>query len=91
MKIKLNNVASTLALLNNPVRNTATLQYQSTVAEKVIVRLYDASGKITLTKSFDAVPGLNQFKFDASTLSSGVYITELKTRNGTFTLRLLKQ
>jgi hypothetical protein len=90
VRIRLNK-NSLFTVLNNPVRSNITLQYQSSLAENITIRLVDASGKTVLTRQFNAVPGTNQFKLDAGQISNGVYIAELKSRAETLTLRLLKQ
>lgn len=91
VKVQAGSDALRFTLLNNPVRNAATLKYQSTVAEKIIVSLYDADGKTAMTQQFAAAAGPNQYTLDVSALSNGVYIVALSNGKEKRTLRLLKQ
>ncbi len=59
----------------NPFNPVTTIQYQLPVDSKVILKVYDILGaEVTTLVNEEQQAGYRQVRFDASTLSSGVYI-----------------
>jgi hypothetical protein len=62
----------------NPFNPATTIRYQLPVDSKVTIKLYDILGRevATLIDGFQTA-GYKEVRFDASSLSSGIYIYNL--------------
>ena len=66
----------------NPFNPTTTINYQIKEDGMVILKIYDILGKEIKTLVSEQKPmGRYEIKFDASNLSSGVYIYQLKVND----------
>jgi hypothetical protein len=69
-----------LIFYHNPVTDKLNIQYKSDFS----VTLFNASGKIVFSAR-------NQDQIDLSELSKGLYIMELKTKEGTTRHKIVKE
>jgi len=74
----------------NPFNPTTTIQYQLPTDSKVTLKIYDILGSevATLVNEVQQA-GYKEIKFDASSLSSGVYIYRLVSGNHISTKKML--
>ena len=75
-------------LFPNPANESINLQIRGNVVLNNI-NIYDLSGKLLLRKSYSR-NNQSYFNLDISTLSTGVYLLELKTETATVVKRLMK-
>ena len=75
-------------LFPNPANESINLQIRGNVILNNI-NIYDLSGKLLLRKSYSR-NNQSYFNLDISTLSTGVYLLELKTETATVVKRLMK-
>ncbi len=67
----------------NPANNDLTVSYNLNNSSKTEIRIYDVTGKLVLlNKTEELSVGYNTAKIDVSDLNSGVYMVELKTKEG---------
>jgi hypothetical protein len=66
----------------NPFSNKLVFDINSSINQKVGLRLYDISGRIVLMKESNLVTGKNVVEIDANFLNSGMYIYQLQTQEG---------
>lgn len=68
----------------NPFNPTTSIQFELPSEQQVTLRVYDIMGRLVATlsdnQSFSA--GTHRLQFDASQLSSGVYLYRMQTGNG---------
>jgi pectate lyase len=63
----------------NPFNPLTTIEYKTDTMEKVVLKVYDLSGKeIAILVNEPQVAGEYSIKFDASGLASGVYVYQLR-------------
>jgi hypothetical protein len=89
--IVLINVAGrqSVSVLNNPFRNNLNIRLTNQPKDKVTIRLYDAAGKLMISKEFKN-PG-NNIKLNTSFPGTGVYLLETTTEGKVFTNNLVKE
>jgi hypothetical protein len=82
-EVSVNNAPSEFALFDNypnPFNPSTTISFQMPVSGKVVVKVFDVTGKEVKTlvnQNMEA--GIHQVNFDASGLSSGVYYYSLQS------------
>lgn len=65
------------AVFPSPFIDQASLQFNTTEEQSVLVRVTDLAGRRMLDKSVDAAKGLNTISLDFSTLPAGSYFIQL--------------
>lgn len=74
----------------NPFNPISTIQYRLAGKTHVSLKVYDLAGREVATLvNQDQDKGTYEVRFDASNLSSGVYISRLTTNRGTTTRKML--
>jgi len=74
----------------NPFNPVTTISYQLPGSSSVMLEFFDITGKKIRNVSYQHQPaGTHQFEFDASTLSSGVYLYRLRSSYGTLTQKMV--
>jgi hypothetical protein len=71
------NIIESVDLANafpNPVRDIATIEFNSKNASEIQFRLYDMIGKEVYFENINSTVGMNSFKFNASNLPAGTYV-----------------
>jgi hypothetical protein len=68
----------------NPFNPTTTIQFELPSADVISLRVYDVTGRLvsTLSNSESFSAGSHQLTFDASSLSSGLYLYHLQSASG---------
>ncbi|HWK03905.1 MAG TPA: M43 family zinc metalloprotease [Puia sp.] len=86
-----NLTTSAFTVLSNPFTDHIDIVFGQSPAGKVGVRLLDMAGRELLSRSGDASAG-SRMRIDLSgtTISSGIYLLELRFNNGVLTQKLLK-
>ncbi len=74
----------------NPFNQTTVINYQLPVSGKIILKIYDITGKYvtTLIDSYQSAGSYNIF-FDAGKLTSGIYLYKLQADNYSETKKML--
>ncbi len=74
----------------NPVTDFATINVNLEIATKVIVNVYDITGKMVMNL-FDAQmsAGQNSLQIDASKLNAGIYFISMQSKTANKTLKLV--
>ncbi|RKS43471.1 putative secreted protein (Por secretion system target), partial [Gillisia mitskevichiae] len=77
-------ILETLAMYPNPVVSASTLSFSLKEDSKVILRVYDYSGRLveTLFSGFVRALENKDINFERKNLMSGIYIVKLTTQNG---------
>lgn len=66
----------------NPFNPVTTIKYSVNVNADVTLSVYNILGQtVSIVKQTDVTPGFNEFKFNGTGLSSGVYLYQLKIKN----------
>jgi len=66
----------------NPFNPVTTIKYSVNVNSDVTLSVYNILGQtVSIFNQTNVTPGFNEFKFDGSGLSSGVYLYQLKIKN----------
>lgn len=74
----------------NPFNPATTIEFELYVPEFVILEVFDVTGRnIQTITSENLPPGTHRYNFDASSLSSGVYIYRLRTTSRLETRKML--
>ena len=74
----------------NPFNPTTTLQYQLKESSHVSIKVYDVIGNLVTTLVDENInSGSHKIHFDASNLTSGVYFSQIITKNEAKTIKLL--
>lgn len=73
----------------NPTSGKFSLKINSTSYENLIVKLYDAFGKLVLTETRTIGQGSFETVIDPGVMPSGIYLISLSTANSLCTLKLL--
>jgi hypothetical protein len=77
--VRLADFQNMISLFPNPVNNELALKYQSNADDNIRVSIYDLVGKTIITEEVLTQRGSNEFKFDVSGFSEGMYIAEIKS------------
>jgi len=79
-----------LSVYPSPASGTFTIDYTLPENGRISISLYDLSGRrITTVYDGETAAGRQVFSFDASTLTSGMYLVHLATEAGSLTKRLV--
>ena len=89
-----NRSTASMSVYPNPFSHEIMITYdlENEEAEDVLLRIYHASGsaQYTLTNEKNIGPGSYSFLFNASDLSSGIYVVELVTDSHNIVRRIIK-
>ena len=81
-----------VSLAPNPFSTETSLRFELTQAGDVSLTVYDLQGRLVFNHSEQLSKGLNNLNFNAEHLKvSGVYFYELRTNNGIFSGKLVKE
>jgi hypothetical protein len=81
--LKTAGTTATATVYPNPVRNVATVQFQSEKSELQTVRVSNAAGQQMIARQVNAVKGANTIQLtEAAGWNAGVYFLEVVTSNG---------
>jgi hypothetical protein len=76
----------------NPSSGLVVLEVNATVQDAIHLAVYDASGRLLLSKnSLDIRPGQQSIELDVSGLSSGFYLLKLHNHKGQVSRQLIIQ
>ena len=74
----------------NPFNQSSIIKFQSPIKSSVSLKIYDITGREVTTLVNEILePGIYEVRFDASALSSGIYLYTLKAGNFNQTNKLL--
>ncbi len=73
----------------NPVNDKLTIEFYSGKEDVYSVQLFDAIGRLILTKTKPAIPGTNQTQIYVGGISSGIYMLQFKLADKTEQIRIL--
>lgn len=73
----------------NPFSGTTTIKFSHPSIQEMTFVVYDMLGKVVHQEKFMSEIGINDFKFDALDLNSGVYMYTLNDGNKSFTKRMV--
>lgn len=66
----------------NPFNPSTTIRYSVNVNSDVTLSVFNILGQqVSVMKKSNVAPGYDEFKFDGSSLASGVYLYQLKVKN----------
>jgi len=83
---------NTINLYPNPVSSNATLNYNSTDKNKILIDIIDASGKTVRSFALANIEdGENNFTLNTAGLSSGIYLLRATGAQKVNTLKFIKQ
>ncbi|MCB0642000.1 MAG: T9SS type A sorting domain-containing protein [Phaeodactylibacter sp.] len=80
-----------LALAPNPSNGQADLRFVLDQAETVQINLFDLTGQLVKTLSYDLSAGLHNQHLDLQDLQSGIYLVQLQSASGFGSTRLVKE
>lgn len=84
------NQESKLRISNNPFERVTTINYQVAKKGKVLLAIYDLSGRVVKTlANEEKTAGNYKIDIDASDLTSGIYLVKLTTGNYNETKKLI--
>ncbi|HUC80936.1 MAG TPA: T9SS type A sorting domain-containing protein [Flavisolibacter sp.] len=91
--LKIAGVKATATVYPNPVRNIASVQFQSEKTELMTIRITNTAGQQMIAKQVSATKGLNTVSFtEAAQWKAGVYFVEMVQQNNVVsTERFIKQ
>lgn len=82
--------ASEAVIMPNPTTSRVTIQFQNKISDKLIINVFDLSGKMLQTKAF-LQNDLEKVEIDVSDLPSGVYLVQIQTNQLNGTAKIIKQ
>jgi len=85
------SLKTSMTLLPNPVKNTAWLQIQQNVTEKINISVSDISGKIIMQQNPTITSGTTVIPLQVGQLVAGIYFITIKGNNKLETLKLIKE
>src|SRR5262249_44645485 len=71
-----------LTIYPNPASKELTVNFSNGVEGKVMIRLYDVSGKLMLAMETSAIAGMNQQKLDLNLFPAGLYTLQITMADG---------
>jgi hypothetical protein len=80
-----------LNLFPNPANNFFEVAYQTETPSFVNLKVTDVTGRELLMQNFKSFNGLNKFKVETETFSSGIYYVTLNVEGKIFSKKLIKQ
>ncbi|MDQ6844854.1 MAG: T9SS type A sorting domain-containing protein [Bacteroidota bacterium] len=91
VSIKIPGLPQKVYVLNNPFANSIHLRFANQPKDKVVLKLYDAAGKMLVSREFKNAGNLLELNLSSSIISKGIYLLEARIDGDIFTYRLLKQ
>jgi hypothetical protein len=89
--VKLEGNTDNFQVSPNPFSNYIQLNLQNRKNEIAIVKIYDAVGRVLITKQIQLVNGSNFVSLDGlSKLSSGTYVIQLNSSEGSMVKKIIK-
>lgn len=88
---ELNPIVSNVSVFPNPAEDNCTLSVNSNVNTNSTVAVYDLQGRLILSENKLITIGLNQFSFDLSSLTNGIYSIVLDSNGQRTTKLVVKQ
>lgn len=80
-----------LKLYPNPTQNELNLGFKVDNNEDILINIMDLSGKVVYTQFVKAVAGSNLVMMDTNPLAKGIYMINVKTLQGSTSMRFVKQ
>jgi len=71
----------------NPFNPTLSIDFTSPRAQRVAVKAYNITGRLVFDQAIEAVPGENNWQWNAASQASGIYWIELATPHETQTVK----
>lgn len=75
--------SSSVSIFPNPVRTTATVEFETENVSLYHVLIYDLSGRLLLTQKQSSTIGINKVVLNTAGLQQGSYIARIITADGT--------
>jgi hypothetical protein len=76
--IRISNNNTTLNVSPNPFTSQLSINYQTTAKAQLVIRIYNSTGQMNVSKTVTAVAGFNQFTItEAAQFSKGIYVVEI--------------
>lgn len=86
--IQLDQLITKLRIYPNPVKNDATISFNSTVDQTATLTIRSVTGEVIIKRSISLNQGDNRVSMSTDRLSNGLYLVELITPEKTFINRL---
>jgi photosystem II stability/assembly factor-like uncharacterized protein len=80
-----------VVLYPNPIRDVLNISYPSTSDANVSINIYNAIGKLALSKNITTVEGQQNFAIDVSALPAGAYFINLQQNKVRTYFKVIKQ
>jgi minor extracellular serine protease Vpr len=74
-------------LYPNPNTGNFMLDYTGNIAEKLVVSVYDITGKLVLARNWQVNSGTNQTSFNMQHAAKGIYMVHVAGTNGTVEIK----
>jgi hypothetical protein len=72
----------------NPATGETVINFNTPTSSNVEVAIYSMLGVVVLSEVVSAEAGINEYRFDASKLSSGMYVYTMRNNGSTITKRM---
>ena len=72
----------------NPATGETVINFNAPTSSNVEVAIYNMLGVVVLSEVVSAEAGINEYRFDASKLSSGMYVYTMRNNGSTITKRM---
>jgi len=82
--------ATQISLLNNPATELAILQIENEYAGDLMVSIFDMTGKVCYSNTFQKATNLEQYPLLVKNLTAGTYMVRVVSQDGFATKRLIK-
>jgi hypothetical protein len=79
-----------LSVRPNPFTEATTILFGCEQAQEARISVTDMMGRTVLQQNMDAVPGLNTFRWNAGSVSAGVYFVRVETAEGIAAKKVVK-
>ncbi len=79
-----------LSVRPNPFTEATTILFGCEQAREARISVTDMMGRVVLQQKMDAVPGLNTFRWNAGSVSAGVYFVRVETAEGIAARKVVK-
>lgn len=88
--IRLDGKTFDVSVYPNPIVTTTTVYVDLANADKINIRLLDASGKIIQNAAINGLKGLNSYNLNMAALSAGTYMIKVESGNQLKTIPVVK-
>jgi len=88
---ELSDVLFEALVFPNPFSSNATISLSLFQTQNVSIRVFDSMGRLVIENSTTLTPGTHLFAFDASGLSSGLYLVSVSGGSISKTFKVVKQ